>query len=931
MPRHQPGPLRICHFNAQSMSSKLEEIKHFLATNSIHICSINETWLKPGKTLNFPFYKIFRKDRSTQGGGVCLLVHESIVCEQINFPFILTEEILAVRLHAITKDKQDIVVATYYNPPQCTFNPAPLNHLFSQHHKTLVVGDLNSHHTGWGSSHTCKNGERIVDLILDSDLTLLNNDQPTYSPMHRIDYSATLDLALCSPDLASSVLSFEVHDELRSDHLPFIVELQSSMPSLTTLNTKTITTINLPKFIEQASQEEASIQQTDQLNTIEEIEAAAASLTTAIQRAQTAASKTNTIAIHNNKLNILPPHVVAKIKARKKAERRYKKTHLPADNTTANRLKEQVSCAIKKHNRHSWQHHCTELNTHHVSDTILWRKLESISNGKPPRSTTICLDIDGSKTTEPQTVANAFSAYLGSVFSDSNSPDFDSKFHAQVTSEKGSFFSYEATPPQLTTSTEVQAIITKIRGKGAPGPDAITNKLLKNLPPIYCHHMANIFNACLAQSHMPTKWKEAAVVMLPKAGTDPTSTSSYRPISLLNTLSKILERVVLARLLAWLNEHNILSKYQSGFRAGKQTRDHLFRLIQDVLAAFNCGYMVGAVFVDIEKAFDKVWHDGLLYKLNSLKAPTYLCMFIANYLKDRSLRVRYKNVHSNPANMLAGVPQGSVLGPILFNIFFNDVSDIKGPAELAMFADDLASWTSSHSAKSIERKLQDRLTALEDWASQWRTIVSITKTRYIVFDKKRRKTKLHLTYNNRKLEADENPVFLGLTLDPQLRFHKHANAISSRVGRRLNMLKRIRGPGWGASSKLIIQTYKTLIRPIIDYVPFATIVMSKPLQLKLERLQRAAIRVATHWPTHTSAETMNKKVGLTPVLDRAHKLGVSYLSKAIATNGIAKETIKRYLKKRIKYDGASWKANNRPTLLGQMKKWALAAHTPTNK
>jgi hypothetical protein len=145
------------------------------------------------------------------------------------------------------------------------------------------------------------------------------------------------------------------------------------------------------------------------------------------------------------------------------------------------------------------------------------------------------------------------------------------------------------------------------------------------------------------------------------------------------------------------------------------------------------------------------------------------------------------------------------------------------------------------------------------------------------------------------------------------------------------MLKRIRGPGWGASSKLIIQTYKTLIRPIIDYVPFATIVMSKPLQLKLERLQRAAIRVATHWPTHTSAETMNKKVGLTPVLDRAHKLGVSYLSKAIATNGIAKETIKRYLKKRIKYDGASWKANNRPTLLGQMKKWALAAHTPTNK
>ena len=126
------------------------------------------------------------------------------------------------------------------------------------------------------------------------------------------------------------------------------------------------------------------------------------------------------------------------------------------------------------------------------------------------------------------------------------------------------------------------------------------------------------------------------------------------------------------------------------------------------------------------------------------------------------------------------------------------------------------------------------------WSAKWRTKVSINKTKYIVFHKGRNHNQntLHLTYNKHKLERDPHPVFLGLTLDPYLRFQKHAEAVANRCTRRINMLKRIRGPGWGA--------YKVLIRPIIDYVPFATITMSKPQQLLLEKLQRAAVRITTH-------------------------------------------------------------------------------------
>ena len=247
MSSQHTGPLRLCHINAQSMLNKTDEIQHFLTTRSIQVCSINETWLQPSKMLKFHNFQIFRLDRKTHGGGVCLLVHNSILCELLNFPFSLTEEILAVRLHGVTKDKQDIVVATYYNPPQTTFNPIPLQHLLDEHHRVLIVGDLNAHHLLWGSRRNCKSGEAIAQLMLDADLALLNKDQATYCPVQRPEYSATLDLA--------------------------------------TNTTTTIRSIDWPEFVEQATKAADSLDQTTQLTTKEGIDLAVSNLTDAISRA----------------------------------------------------------------------------------------------------------------------------------------------------------------------------------------------------------------------------------------------------------------------------------------------------------------------------------------------------------------------------------------------------------------------------------------------------------------------------------------------------------------------------------------------------------------------------------------------------------------------------------------------------------------------
>ena len=138
------------------------------------------------------------------------------------------------------------------------------------------------------------------------------------------------------------------------------------------------------------------------------------------------------------------------------------------------------------------------------------------------------------------------------------------------------------------------------------------------------------------------------------------------------------------------------------------------------------------------------------------------------------------------------------------------------------------------------------------------------------------------------------------------------------------MLKQIKGQDWGASSKLILTTYKTLVRPIIDYVPFATITMDPTYQLMLERVQRAAIRVALHWPMHTTATEMYQRVRLEPILERAFNLSLNYLKKIVKSDSVVRDTFLAYLEEHIRDDGAYWKANKRPTLIYHLKEKYLA-------
>ena len=226
----------------------------------------------------------------------------------------------------------------------------------------------------------------------------------------------------------------------------------------------------------------------------------------------------------------------------------------------------------------------------------------------------------------------------------------------------------------------------------------------------------------------------ATLRMLLKPDKLPSLTTSYRPISLISSIMKLFERVIEQRLRSHLENIEFLNKHQSGFRRAKSTDDQLFRLSQSIIESFNRGEHVAAAFLDVEKAFDNVWHNGLRYKIFQLDLPTKMTRWLSDFLVGRVILFNVNGFLSNQINPKAGVSHGSVLSPLLFLIYVNDLSTPHHKQNsLSQFADDTAQWAFSLNTRFAAKFLQQDLLNLAMWCAKWRIKLNPEKTKVIIF------------------------------------------------------------------------------------------------------------------------------------------------------------------------------------------------------
>ena len=296
------------------------------------------------------------------------------------------------------------------------------------------------------------------------------------------------------------------------------------------------------------------------------------------------------------------------------------------------------------------------------------------------------------------------------------------------------------------TMEEMDRALSEAKNNKATGEDDIPYEMLKNLGEKAKEVLLWLYNSCWNGNGIPTKWRTAIIKPLLKDGKDPKLTESYRPISLTSCVGKILEKLAADRLIYILESRNILNDNQAGFRPNRCTTDQVLKLVQhatDQIHSSKANPRTMTTFFDYEKAFDKVWRDGLLWKMIKLNIPKKLVKYVRHFLSGRKTRVEFNGTRSKAFRLDQGLPQGSCISPLLFLIFINDIDvDLHPDTIASLFADDTATWMVDGKIKGSNRTLmQEEIDKILAWASKWKMSVNKGKTKSMIISSSKKDTK----------------------------------------------------------------------------------------------------------------------------------------------------------------------------------------------
>ena len=397
-------------------------------------------------------------------------------------------------------------------------------------------------------------------------------------------------------------------------------------------------------------------------------------------------------------------------------------------------------------------------------------------------------EINNKKTTDPHVISNEFGTYFTNV---------GKNLAADIPTPNKTFDEFFDTTPNInsmfmtpTDPIEIQRIIGALPNKTSKGIDNLSSKFIKQTKFEIIKPIVIIINKSLESGIIPAKMKIAKVIPLYK-NKNPQHLNNYRPISLLPSISKILERVVHCRLNNFMSQNNLFYPSQYGFRKGRSTISAISEFTSDILKSLDQNKNTIGVFLDLSKAFDTINHDTLLKKLQHYGVRGKALEWFTNYLTKRQQYVRYHEIDSVLQEMVCGVPQGSVLGPLLFIIYMNDLPNALRHSKSIIFADDTTIYLSSNSTNTLLQHINHDLENLTTWFQCNKLSLNISKTNCMYFSKQTEATKnIDITIANRQITQVTSTKFLGIIIDNKLSWINHTSNVQKKLSSGLYVLNR---------------------------------------------------------------------------------------------------------------------------------------------
>ena len=412
----------------------------------------------------------------------------------------------------------------------------------------------------------------------------------------------------------------------------------------------------------------------------------------------------------------------------------------------------------------------------------------------------------------------------------------------------------------LITQVEIKNIIKSFK-TNTPGETNVNKVILSKIPDSAITKLQTIFNHTLSLGYFPTKFKTGLIKMIPKADTDSKDPKNYRPISLLEVPGKILEKIVNKRLREFLETNNIISDKQHGFRKARGTDTALTNIHEAIANQIARKSQCYVILRDVSKAFDKVWHDGLRYKISLLNLPLPFTRFINNFFNNRRAKIKIGNYTGPSFSLTAGGPQGSSLSPTLYTIYTNDIPDPAIDCTTIQYADDITQIIGYHgkSRQLMLNRLISEIDKINDYERQWKIKTNNSKFKIIPIGVKK---KLDIITEGNHIPYSDYGKVLGIKIGTT-GYTKHINETTQKGKHALAELQRFRS----LPSSIKLHLVKAFIRPIITYAPIPKITVSTTNMKKLQAIQNKGLRYAHNerYPYSRNTKTLHEISNLEPI------------------------------------------------------------------
>lgn len=489
----------------------------------------------------------------------------------------------------------------------------------------------------------------------------------------------------------------------------------------------------------------------------------------------------------------------------------------------------------------------------------MWKVLKEVVKGENAnKSSTDRIDFEGINVNEEMSAADKFNKYyiksIDNIISSIRQVGIHSRDGVGAyNSNKKSKGVIEYFDP--TDTAELEKIVIKLpKKKGTE--EGISVDVIKAAFHTIKEEFVEIINRSLALGECPNGWKTSTVIPIPKVK-KPIKASEYRPINVLPVYEKVLELVVKAQLEKYLEKNEVLTEHQSGFRKAYSCETAIQGTIDEWKVEIEGRKIVGVIFMDLKRAFETVDRQRLLGKLNQIGIRGKVLDWLGSYLYNRSQKVRFNNVHSKSMAVGHGVPQGSVLGPLLFVLYINDIIEAcpKG-SSVKLFADDTLIYVTGESSEEINKKLNEVFYEIQKWMSVNKLKLNASKTKYMIVRSNRKEVRGQIKIvcmDGEILERVEEIKYLGVMIDSKLTFAGHCDYIVKKVGKKTSFLNRC-GQYLSMYSRQIV--YKSIIAPHFEYCSTVMVGMGETQIDKLQVAQNRAMRVILQCKRDTRREDM---------------------------------------------------------------------------